>query len=136
MRAVLDTNVIVSAALTRQGAPASILRAWIDGAFDLIASPLLIAELRRVLAYPKIRRYIDAVEAAALVDLIGRHALLMNDPVNDPPTRSRDPGDNYLIALAKESRAVIVTGDTDLLRLADRIPVTTPAEFVVRLETA
>ena len=76
MRAVLDTKVIVSAALTRQGAPAYILRAWIDGAFDLIASPLLMAKLRRILAYPKIRRYVDAVEAAELVDLIGRHALV------------------------------------------------------------
>ena len=46
------------------------------------------------------------------------------------PVRSRDPGDDYLIALAYSRKAVLVSGDRDLLELADRMPVFTPVEFL------
>lgn len=58
MRAVLEINVIVSALLSPTGSPARILRAWTDGAFDLIVSPMLLDGLARVLAYPKLRPHI------------------------------------------------------------------------------
>jgi predicted nucleic acid-binding protein len=44
-RAVLDTNVYVSALLAPAGSPAQILERWADGEFDVIVSPLLLAEL-------------------------------------------------------------------------------------------
>ena len=130
MKAVLDTNVIVSAALSPHGAPAALLRAWVGGAFDLIASPLLLEELERVLVYPKLRQLISTEEAAELVELVGRQSVMVDDPTANPPVRSPDPGDDYLIALAATARAMLVTGDGDLLGLADQIPVMTAAEFL------
>jgi predicted nucleic acid-binding protein len=50
VRAVLDTNVLISAFLSPQAAPARAIRAWLDGRFELIVSPLLLAELERALA--------------------------------------------------------------------------------------
>lgn len=134
MKAVLDTNVIVSAVLSSHGAPAALLRAWVEGAFELIASPLLLEELERVLAYPKLRQFISTEDAADLVDLIGRQSMMVDDPTDKPPVRSPDPGDDYLIALAAYARAVLVTGDGDLLGLADQIPVRTAAEFLTGLD--
>jgi uncharacterized protein len=66
-RVVLDCNVFVSALLAPNGTPAQILDRWADGGFDLIVSPLLLAELETVLSRPKFRGSIDAVYAEALL---------------------------------------------------------------------
>ena len=135
MRAVLDPNVVVSAALSPSGAPARVLLAWLDGRFESIASPGLIEELERVLAYPKLRERIPAADAAELVRLVKGGSVMREDPPN-PPAVSSDPGDDYLVALAMASEAVIVTGDSDLLSLAPRLPVFTPKRFLNWLEKA
>lgn len=134
MRAVLDPNVLIAAALSPQGSPARILRAWLDGAFELVISPLLLEELERALSYPKLRQRISADEAHALVALLRGEAELRSDPTGMQPVRSTDPGDDYLIALAAESRAIIVSGDHHLLDLADQLPVKSPVEFLAAIE--
>ena len=134
MRAVLDADVLISAALSPRGTPARLLLAWQAGAFDLVASPALLAELRRALAYPKLERLVRPADADAFVAWIGRSALLAADPEGEPPVRAADPADDYLIALAAAERAVLVSGDSHLTMLADRFPVRTPAAFLASLE--
>ena len=104
MRAILDPNVIISALLSRDGTPARVLRAWLEGRFDLIVSPLLLDELERALAYPKLAERIKAEEATALIDWLRREAILVEDPAARPTSRSEDPGDDYLLALAEVER--------------------------------
>ena len=133
MRAVLDVNVIISALLAPTGSPARVVRSWLDGAFELIASDALLAELDRALSYPKVRKRVDAAEAQELVDLLRRSAEMIDDPAEAPALRSADPGDDYLIALAAVAKAVIVSGDRHLLVLAPRVPVWSPAEFLTLL---
>ncbi len=130
MRVILDPNVIISALLSPEGSPARALREWQQGAFELVVSPLLLAELERALAYPKLRRHIPAEEAEVVVDWLRRTATIALDPDDPPPVRSRDAGDDYLIALAAAQSALLVSGDDHLLQLADRIPVYPPAEFL------
>lgn len=134
MRAVLDPNVIISALLAAGGSPAKVLRAWLDGAYDLVASGRLLAELERALSYPKLRKRITRTEATELVDLLRRDAQMLDDPKGPPLVRSPDPGDDYLIALAAAARAVIVSGDGHLLSLAEHLPVYSPAAFLTLLE--
>jgi len=134
VRAVLDPNVIISALLAPRGTPAKVLRAWLDGAFELVASDALLSELDRALAYPKLRKRIDAAEAQELIELLRREARMTDDPADPPSTRSPDPGDDYLIALGAAAQAAIVSGDGHLLGLADELPVYSPAEFLVLLE--
>jgi putative PIN family toxin of toxin-antitoxin system len=131
VRAILDPNVIISALLSRAGSPAKVLRAWLEGRFDLIVSPLLLEELRRALAYPKLAERISAEETKALMDWLGREALLADDPAEPPTSRSKDPGDDYLLALAEAERAVLVSGDRHLLALTEELPVLTVREFLV-----
>jgi putative PIN family toxin of toxin-antitoxin system len=135
MRAVLDPNVLISALLSPEGAPAWAVRAWIGAAFELIASELLLAELARALGYRKLRTRITSEEVRQLIDLIRREASIEPDPPAPPSVTSPDPGDDYLIALAESTRAVIVSDDAHLLGLADRIPVYAPAAFVALLTT-
>lgn len=131
MRAILDPNVFISALLSRDGTPAKVLRAWLEGRFDLIVSPLLLEELERALAYPRLAKRISAEEAAGLIEWLQREAILVDDPAALPTSRSEDPGDDYLLALAEAERAVLVSGDRHLLALTEELPVLTVREFLV-----
>jgi hypothetical protein len=134
VRAVLDTNVLISAILSPRGSPARLLLAWQTGGFDLVVSPALLAELARALGYPKLARLIAPADADAFVRWIARSAVLAADPEVLPPIRSADPNDDYLLALAMAQRAVLVSGDAHLTVLADRLPIRTPAEFLASLD--
>ncbi len=134
MRAVLDPNVIISAVLAPSGTPAKVLRSWLNGAFELVVSDALLAELDRTLAYPKLRKRIEAAEAQELIELLRRQARMTDDPQDPPSTRSPDPDDDYLLALGAVAQAAIVSGDGHLLGLADELPIYSPAEFLALLE--
>lgn len=131
MRAVVDVNVLISATLSARGPAADILRHSRDGAFELVVSELLIAELTRALAYSKIRKRISSEKAAAFVYWIRGDGALAEDPPQPSPVRSPDPDDDYLLALAISRRAYLVTGDQHLLGLSDDLPILTSAEFVM-----
>ena len=130
MRAVLDPNILISALLVRHGAPARIVRAWIEGHFELIVSPLLLAELERALDYPRLRKRIAPEDAAQLIDWLRRTAAQAADPEGPPPIACPDPGDDYLVALAATQRALLVSGDKHLLSLQEHLPVHPPADFL------
>jgi putative PIN family toxin of toxin-antitoxin system len=134
VRAVLHPNVLISALLTRDGPPAKVLRAWLDGAYELVVSALLLVELERALAYPKLRTRINQLEAEEFVDLLRREAQVLDDPSDAPAVGSPDPGDDYLIALAGAAHAMIVSGDRHLLTLTEALPVYSPAQFLALLD--
>lgn len=133
MRAVLDANVLVSALLSRAGAPARIVERWLAGELEVILSERLLAELERTLAYPKLRSRITATEAARLVAFLRESALVASDP-GDLPRRSPDPEDDYLLALPEAERALLVSGDSHLLGLAEHLPVESPRGFLELLD--
>jgi len=93
----------------------------------------LLAELARVLTYPKIAARVPPAQANELLDLLRGQADQHPDPATPPHVHSVDPDDDYLIALAETTAAVLVSGDTDLTGLADHIPVHTPAGFLALL---
>jgi putative PIN family toxin of toxin-antitoxin system len=133
VHAVLDVNVVVSGLLSRDGAPAAVLRELDDGEFDAVASPRLLAELTGALAYPKLRRHISVDDAAAILDWFAGTAVIVADPDGPPPVHAGDVEDEYLIALAATHRAALVSGDKHLLALESQIPVFTPREFLSSL---
>ena len=133
MRAVVDVNVLISAVLSARGPSAEILRSTHDGGFELIVSELLIAELARALAYPKIRKRIPSEKASAYLSWVRGHGTLADDPPEPPPVRSPDPNDDYLLALALSRRAFLVTGDQHLLGIRADLPILTPAQFLLEL---
>lgn len=133
MRAVVDVNVLISGVLSAKGPSAEILRASRDGLFELVISELLLVELSRALGYPKLQKRIPPEKAAAFASWVRDHATLAEDPITPPPIGSRDPDDDYLLALAISRRAYLVTGDQDLLVLSDDLPILTPAQFATKL---
>jgi putative PIN family toxin of toxin-antitoxin system len=133
VRAVVDVNVLISGVLSAKGASAEVLRASRDGLFELVVSELLLAELKRAVSYPKLRERIPPEKAAAFVNWVRDHGTLAEDPESPPPLGSRDPDDDYLLALAISRRAYLVTGDQDLLILGDDLPILSPAQFTTKL---
>jgi putative PIN family toxin of toxin-antitoxin system len=134
-RVVIDPGVFVAALISRAGAPARLLRHWLDGAFDLLVSPALLDELVDVIEREKFRRHFTPSQARAFVALLIERAVEVEDPQRIEP-RTRDPGDDYLLALAGSGAAdIIVSGDKDLTELADPpLPILTPGELLRRLE--
>ncbi len=135
MRLVLDTNVLVSAALNRTGTPRRLLNRWlIEAAYELVVSAQLLDELDDVLHRPKFASLISKDEASALVAKLRTDAAVAEDPI-DPPALVRDPDDDFLIAMAVVAEATaLVSGDQDLLELDDPpVPIWTVSEALERL---
>lgn len=110
------------------------MRAFANGRYELVVSPLLLAELRTVLRREKFRAFLTLEQAERFVEALARDAAAVADP-GDVPALSRDRGDDYLIALARAAAAhVLVTGDADLLALdlAD-LEIASPRTFLERL---
>jgi uncharacterized protein len=135
MRAVLDTNVLCSALLTPGGLTDRLYRAWREGRFRLLTSDEQLEEFRRVTRYPRLRPFIEPGAAGAMHNELRRLAVLVQKlPVVDV---SRDPGDNFLLAMVQACEAdVLVTGDKhDLLSLGTfkRTRIITARQFLGQL---
>lgn len=129
-RAVLDSGVFVSALLNPDGTPGRLVAQAHGAGFELIASPLLLAELETVLARKKFRRYATIDQVNAYLAFLRRLATLVSDPGSPAPTTCPDPNDNYLLALAHAQKAVLVTGDSHLLEIGTGAPICAPADFL------
>ena len=121
-RVVLDTNIVVSALLFTRGPAVRVRQAWHAGQLLPLASRATVAELVRVLAYPKFRLAPED-QAELLADYLPATTVV---PVPDPPPTvppCRDPHDLPFLHLASVGRAdALVTGDADLLALAGLTP--------------
>ena len=131
-RVVVDPGVLISALIGRRGAaPDLLLRASIDDRLEVVVSPALLSELERVIGRPKFAARIGARAAVEFVERVARLATVVEDPPAVPPV-TRDPDDDYLVALARQARVdAIISGDGDLLeaRLSNP-PVWTPRQLL------
>ncbi len=133
-RVVIDPNVLISARLSPHGTPARLLAAWTDGRFELVISPALLAELSGVLQRPKFSRWLTPEEAHAFVQALRTSVTLIADPPARPGV-TPDPGDDYLVALARATGADwLISGDAHLTALVDpEPPVLNPFAFLIEL---
>ncbi len=134
LRAVLDANVFVSAAIHPGGPPGRIIERFLrNNTFTLVLSPGIIEEVLRALTYPKVRRYVrrDLDPALWFEDLVVLAELVLGTyQVSDV---SKDPDDDKYLAAAVEGRAsFVVTGDPHLLAVGqhDGVRVLSPRAFL------
>ena len=136
-RLVVDPGVFVSAAISGVGPPDRLLWLVMEQRVVLVVSPLLLDELREVLARPKFRRYLSQEDADAFAQSVERLAVAVPDSPEDQwPRVCRDPDDDYLVALSGSSAAtMLVSGDKDLRDLVHAgTDVRTPRDAVEALE--
>jgi uncharacterized protein len=128
LRVVLDTNVLVSGLAYRESVPGRIVSVWRQGVLDVVLSHYILEELSRVLPRLKRIRLSDG-EIRDLVDSF----LFLADVVEPDGRRDeslRDPADQQVLGTLLASKAdYLITGDKDLLALAEKYPIVTPAAF-------
>lgn len=132
MKVVLDTNVLISGLILPKSVPGSIVNGWKSGQFELAFSEEMLAEVGRVLSYPKIRKRLEwnaALIERFLLLLRYKAEVVMIDGIE--VTVPRDANDNMVLATLIRSEAdYLVSGDSDLLELQEQYPIITPARFV------
>jgi uncharacterized protein len=138
VRAVLDTNVLVSRFLSLSGTPARLFALWQAGLFELIVSEAILAEYLRVLLYPRIqsRHRMSDDEVAQIVADFRSFAVLV-EPAESVAVVADDPSDDRFFEAAIAGQCdFIVSGDPHLLRIGEfrGIQVVTPAAFLSILE--
>lgn len=114
MQIVIDADCVIAGTLADSGAASRLLDLWRAGAFELIACPHLVGEVRKALLDPRISvRYgIPADEVDKLCRRIEEESIYLPDPLAPPRVVSSDSGDDYLVQLAKEGQAdALVTRD-------------------------
>lgn len=139
LRVVIDTNVIVSGIISRKGAPAEILNAWRERHFLLLISPAIVAEVRSVLGYPRIReKYrLSDQEIDQMISLLEHDAMLVPGTADVAGSLPADPQDEMFLACAVDGGAdVIVSGDYHLLDLGEYqdIPIIKAGRFLEQLK--
>jgi uncharacterized protein len=110
MRIILDTNILLSALMTKAMPPDQLYEAWKSSRFTLLSSEQQIEELRRVTRRPGLQERIATAEAGRMVnDLRLLATMLVQLPQVDV---SPDPLDNFPLAMAQAGDAdLLVTGD-------------------------
>jgi len=130
-RAVVDTNVLISAALLAASVPARLVRHLLLHGRVLFSEDTF-AELEQRLWRPKFDRYVSTDMRKALLHDWAAAAEWV--PVHGTPQRfSRDPDDDKFIHAAVAGRAdVLISGDADLLELGavHGVPILPPAQVL------
>ena len=133
LRVVLDTNVLLSGIAYPASVPGKILAAWRHGSIDVLLSAYILDELRRVLPRLAHRHGLTLAEIDDLVDVLSIQAEVIEPrPGVDPELRDVDDQPvvgTLLAALETSGVDYLITGDKDLLAMAERYPIVAPAEF-------
>jgi len=133
LRVVLDTNVLLSGIAYPASVPGKILAAWRHGSVDVLLSAYILDELRRVLPRLAHRHGLTPAEIDDLLDALSIQAEIIEPlPGMEPDLRDLDDQpvlDTLLAALKASGANYLITGDKDLLALAERYPILAPAKF-------
>lgn len=131
LRVVLDTNVLVSGLAYPGSVPGRIVTAWRQGGLEVALSRYILDELVRVLPrLPRVR-----MTPTEIRDLADSFMFLADvvEPAGAQDPNLRDPADQPVLQTLVAAKAhYLITGDKDLLAVANRYPIVTPADFWAR----
>ena len=126
---VLDTNVLVSGIAYPASIPGRILGAWRQGAIEVVLSRYILDELARVLPRLNHRLKWEPNDFAELIDILAIEAELVEPEALESDV-ARDLSDVPVLGTLMAAKAdYLITGDVDLLILADRYSIVRPGEF-------
>lgn len=129
MRVVLDTNVFISGVFFT-GPPYKILEAWRDARIQLVVSPAILEEYKRV--GETLATQFPGVDLEPILDFLTLHAeVVIADTLLEPVCR--DPDDDKFLACALASGVKhIISGDKHLLNASGYkgLKVVSPRRFV------
>jgi len=125
----LDTNVLVSGLAYPDSIPGRIVQAWRRGSLEVVLSRYILDELRQVLPRLNHRLKWSPGDFDDLIDILALEAELV-EPQSPNEDLPRDVNDVLVLGTFLAAKAeYLVTGDNDLLALAGRYPIVSPADF-------
>ena len=131
-RIIVDTNIWISFLIGRE--LQNLKDLLVGERVKLVISHQLVAEIRTVTSREKLKKYFEPEkieDLLTLIDLISEKVRIVKiDRV------CRDPKDDFLLALAKQSKAdYLITGDKDLLEMKEfgETKIVTAKQFAKRL---
>ena len=129
---VLDTNIIVSAGIRPEGAPAKLVMDWVlDGQVQVVTSPLIVEEYRAIVERPKFHRFgFPPLRLEFLIE----ESMRLSDP-GSWPHRGPDPTDMPFLALAHTAGAWLVTGNLRHFpqEVREGVMVLSPTDYLAHL---
>lgn len=131
MRAVIDTNVLVSAMLTPAGISAQLVEAIRTGKLQPVLSHEIFMEYVRVLN--RARFGFDKIQVASLLEDMTALALFVHPPFIKAAINLPDPGDAPFIAAALHAICHVITGNAKDFPPETGIEILSPAEALARL---
>ena len=133
MRAVLDTNVVMSAVFFG-GVPLDVLNAWHRGEFELVVSEAVMSEYREIAERMKVK--FPSVNPEAWLSYIESHATMVSaEPLDSQVCEDADD-DVFLACAVAASAKIVCSGDRHLLACDgwNDIEVLTPRMFYSQLQ--
>jgi putative PIN family toxin of toxin-antitoxin system len=125
----LDTNILVSGLAYPDSIPGRIVQAWRRGSLEVVLSRYILDELRQVLPRLNHRLKWSPGDFDDLIDILALEAELV-EPQSPNEDLPRDVNDVLVLGTFLAAKAeYLVTGDNDLLALAGRYPIVSPADF-------
>lgn len=129
---VIDTNVLLSAALSPDGTARKALNKAYKQ-FKIAQSEETYQELKTRIYKPKFDKYISDEDRQYFLDAVKTYSQFIE--INSQVNICRDPDDNKFLELAKDANAeFLITGDKDLLILKDlpeyQNQIITPSDFL------
>ena len=135
-RVVLDTNLVLSGLVFAEGRLSVLRHAWQEKHLMPLASKATIAELLRVLAYPKFKLSAEEQQELLADYLPWCETVRIPSPLPTTPA-CRDVDDQPFLLLAVAGQAdYLVTGDQDLLSMAGQIvcPIVSAETLLKKLD--
>lgn len=116
VKAVIDTNVLVSGLFAETGSVAELMELWFEGRFELVTSEEILSELYRVLHKPTVLKHFKPSEndIVEYMETLREKAFITSDLYQTERIR-KDPTDNKFLACGLETGAdYVVSGDKHL----------------------
>ena len=131
MRVVVDTNVLMSG-IFFGGVPGRIVEAWAAGRLEIVLSPEILEEYRRVGADLATRYPERAVALLPVLTLLATHGTMVNAVALDVQVSEDEADEMFLAAAVTGETKTIISGDKHLLEVSGwrGITVLTPRRFV------
>ncbi len=129
---VMDTNVVVSAAISKDGNPATIFEMLLLGEIQNYTTQKIIDEIKEVLQRPRIKKILNDADCQFIISTFEKFSEKV-DNVPEIKVISEDPDDDKFLACATGAGATyIISGDEHLQRLKQfqDITIVSPAEFL------
>ena len=124
IKAVLDTNILVSAFWSKTGTSAQVLRIFLDDRLLLLYSPDILAEYKVVLSRPAFQ--FSRVKIGEIINQVRKYGISVDPPVSDIPFS--DESDRKFYDAARMHNAFLITGN--LKHYPDSPLIKTPAAFL------